>query len=187
MIRPLKQVASYDWVRTRGRCDITEVQRVLIAQNKTLLDYVLRVEKEIGERAWRILSDQAIEKRRGWLNSNLQNLALDGPPPRKAYRLFFEFYLKTDLAEVPIIFEDDKRIVWKSYNFCPTLEACRELGISTRKVCRYNEESLHLFGRAFHPHLRFARNYDYIRPYQDSCMESFYLEGECDEKTVFLF
>jgi len=167
--------------------DITEVQRIEIAQTKTLLDYVLRVEKEMGERAWRILSDQALERRRGWLNSNLQNLALDGPPPRKAYRLFFEFYLKMNLAEVPIIFEDDKRIVWKSYNFCSMLEACKELGIRSRKVCRHSEESLHLLGMALHPHLRFARNYEHIRPYQDSCMESFYLESEYDEKTVFVF
>ena len=174
-------------LRIKGRCEFTEAQRVKIAQTKTLLDYVLRVEKEIGERAWGILSDQTLETRREWLNSNLQNLALDGPPPRNAYRLFFEFYLKIDLAEVPILFEDDTRIVWKSYNFCSMLEACQELGISTRKVCRHSEESLHLFGRAFHPHLRFARNYDHIRPYQDSCMESFYLEGEYDEVTVFVF
>jgi hypothetical protein len=31
--------------------DITEVQRVKIAQTQALLDYVLRVEKEIGETA----------------------------------------------------------------------------------------------------------------------------------------
>jgi hypothetical protein len=167
--------------------DITEVQRVKIAQTKALLDYVLRVEKEIGERAWSILADQTLERRGEWLNSNLQNLALDGPPPRNAYRLFFEFYLKLNLAEVPVVFEDDTRIVWNSYNFCSMLEACQELGISTRKVCRHSEESLHLFGRAFHPHLRFARNYDHIRPYQDSCMEAFYLEGEYDEKNVFVF
>jgi len=174
-------------VGLRGMRAITEVQRVKIAQTKTLLDYVLRVEKEIGETAWSILSDQILERRGEWLNSSLPGLALDGPPPCNAYRLFFEFYLKINLAEVPILFEDDTRIVWKSYNFCSMLEACQELGISTGKVCRHSEESLHLFGRAFHPHLRFARNYDYIRPYQDSCMESFYLESEYDEKTVFVF
>jgi len=166
---------------------MTEVQRVKTAYTKALLDYVLRVEKEIGETAWSILSDQILERRGEWLNSSLPGLALDGPPPCNAYRLFFEFYLKINLAEVPIIFEGDTRIVWKSYNFCSMLEACQELGISTRKVCRHSEESLHLFGRAFHPHLRFARNYEHIRPYQDSCMEAFYLESEYDEKTVFVF
>jgi hypothetical protein len=171
----------------KGGCELTEAQRVKITQTKTLLDYVLRVEREIGERAWSILSDQVLETRRGWLDSNLQNLALDGLPPRNAYRLFFEFYLKVNPAEVPIICEDDTRIIWKSYNFCSMLEACQELGISTRKVCRHSEGSLHLFGRAFHPRLRFARNYEHIRPYQDSCMESFYLENEYDEKTVFVF
>ena len=166
---------------------MTEVQRVKTAYTKALLDYVLRVEKEIGERAWSILSDQALDRRGGWLNSNLQNLALNGPPPRNAYRLFFEFYLKLNLAEVPIVFEDDTRIVWKSYNFCSMLEACKELGISTGKVCRHSEEALHLFGRALHPDLRFARNYEHIRPCQDSCMEAFYLDSEYDEKTVFGF
>ena len=83
--------------------DITQVQRAKIAHTKALLDYVLRVEKEIGERAWSILADQTLERRRGWLDSNLQNLALDGPPPRNAYRLFFEFYLKLNLAEVPVM------------------------------------------------------------------------------------
>jgi hypothetical protein len=174
--RPLPSLAPE--LGAKVGCDITEVQRVKIAQTKALLDYVLRVEKEIGERAWSILSDQVLARRRRWLNSHLQNLAFDGPPPRSAYRLFFEFYLKIDLAEVLVVFEDDARIVWNSYNFCSMLEACRELGISTRKVCRHSEESLHLFGRAFHPDLRFARNYEHIRPYQDSCMEAFYLEGE---------
>jgi hypothetical protein len=45
---------------------MTEIQRVKIAQTKALLDYVLRVEKELGEKAWRILSDQTLERRRGW-------------------------------------------------------------------------------------------------------------------------
>jgi hypothetical protein len=84
--------------------DMTEGQRVKTAYTKALLDYVLRVEKEIGETAWSILSDQTLERRGEWLDSNPQNLALDGPPPRKAYRLFFEFYLKINLAEVPVVF-----------------------------------------------------------------------------------
>ena len=38
--------------------------------------------------------------------------------------------------EVAVVYEDERRIIWHSTNFCPTLEACLRLGLDTRVVCR---------------------------------------------------
>jgi hypothetical protein len=49
------------------------------------------------------------------------------------YRLLLErFQIMPD--EAPVISKTDKQILFHSINFCPTLEACRILGLDTRHV-----------------------------------------------------
>ncbi len=68
---------------------------------------------------------------------------------------------------------NEREIVFHSKNCCPTLEACKILGLDTRKVCRlYNEKSTDALVRQVDSRLRFSRNYERIRPYTDSCEES---------------
>ena len=51
-------------------------------------------------------------------------------------------------------------------------EACRILGLDTRKVCRlYNEGSTNALLRSIDPRLSFTRNYDGLRPRAASCEE----------------
>ncbi|MDH7479529.1 MAG: hypothetical protein QHH02_05920 [Syntrophomonadaceae bacterium] len=72
-----------------------------------------------------------------------------------------------------------ERIVFHSRNHCPSLEACRILGLDTRQICRwiYQRPTEELV-REINPRLRFTRNYDCLRPFADHCEEMFYLEEE---------
>jgi len=91
---------------------------------------------------------------------------------RKAYTLFLIQYLGLSPREVPVVYEDERKIVWRSYNFCPVLEACKQLGIDTREACREAEEKpvQELISR-INPNLKFSRNYEKIRPYEQYCEE----------------
>ncbi len=123
---------------------------------------------------YRQLHAELAAKRLAWWEAHRQDLTLSGPLPRQAYTLFLLDYLRLDPAEVPIVYEDERRIVWRSFNFCPTLAACGRLGLDTREVCRVGTEgSVQELIARLDPRLRFARNYaDGIRPYAAYCEES---------------
>lgn len=78
-----------------------------------------------------------------------------------------------DPREVPVVYEDERTIIWRSVNFCPTLAACCRLGLDTRSVCRAaTEGSVQALIARLDPRLRFSRNYATgIRPYADYCEE----------------
>ena len=57
-------------------------------------------------------------------------------------------------------------------NPCDTLEACRELGLETREVCRaLYEKPVQFLISQLDPELRFVRNYHHIRPEASECEE----------------
>ena len=123
---------------------------------------------------YRLIHEELDRKRRAWWEANRDTLRLDGPPPRQAYTMFLLLYLGLDPEEVPVVYEDERVIVWRSFNFCSMLEACVRLGLDTRQVCREGtEESVqHLIAR-LDPRLRFSRNYaDGIRPHAPYCEET---------------
>ena len=75
-------------------------------------------------------------------------------------------------ADLEIVRETDTEIAWLSKNDCPTLEACQELGLDTRQVCRAAyEKSTQAFLSQIDPQLRFLRSYTEIRPYAPHCLE----------------
>jgi tRNA(adenine34) deaminase len=119
-------------------------------------------------------------KRQAWWEENKETLQLSGPLPRQAYTLFLLRHLGLDPADVPVVYEDERLIVWRSFNFCSTLEACIRLGLDTRQVCRRGtEESVQRLIVRLDPRLRFSRNYvDGIRPYAPYCEESIELLDE---------
>jgi tRNA(Arg) A34 adenosine deaminase TadA len=89
----------------------------------------------------------------------------------QAYRLLLA-RLSISEAEAPVSARDEKRIVFQSRNFCPTLEACRILRLDTRTVCRLcTEEATDRLVKQVDPRLRFRRNYQAMRPHSDSCEE----------------
>jgi tRNA(adenine34) deaminase len=124
-----------------------------------------------------LIHQELDRKRQAWWEANRDALRLEGSLPRQAYTMFLLRHLGLDPAEVPVVHEDERVIVWRSFNFCSTLEACTRMGLDTRQVCREGpEESVqHLIAR-LDPRLRFSRNYaDGIRPYAPYCEESIVL------------
>jgi len=71
-----------------------------------------------------------------------------------------------------------RRLVIRSANFCPTLEACRILGRDTREVCRLlSEGPTTALLRQLHTGLTFRRNSAALRPTTPYCEERIELEG----------
>ena len=92
--------------------------------------------------------------------------------PRVAFEALFFDYMELSEADLPVLTESDTEIVWASRNPCPTLEACRRLGLDTRVVCRgAYEKSAQAFVSLFDPQLRFLRDYEEIRPHAEHCRE----------------
>ena len=119
------------------------------------------------------IHEELDRKRQAWWEANGDTLRLSGPLPRQAYTMFLLLHLGLDPAEVPVVYEDERCIVWRSFNFCSMLEACIRLGLDTRQVCREGtEESVGRLIARLDPRLRFSRNYaDGIRPYAPYCEE----------------
>ncbi len=100
-----------------------------------------------------------------------------GDPLERAYRILLQ---KLGIGEdqAPVVHRDETSIVFHSRNFCPTLEACRILGLDTRRVCRLSsEKSTDALVKLVSPNLKFSRNYQRIRPCADFCEERISYEG----------
>ena len=93
-----------------------------------------------------------------------------------AYRVLLKLLQATE-AECPIVYRNDDKLIFRSKNFCPTLEACKILGLDTRHICKlYNERSPDRLVKEIHPNLKFTRNYEKLRPYFEYCEEMIVLE-----------
>lgn len=125
----------------------------------------------------------SVQRRIAWFEDNkhrfdfISNDLLDS-----AYRLLLtRFDITADQA--PVVFKNDQKIIFHSQNFCPTLEACKILGMDTRFVCRHlNEDATNQLVQQIDPRLRFSRNYEKLRPYSPYCEEMICLYS-CMEKT----
>ncbi len=92
--------------------------------------------------------------------------------PRDAYEALFFTYMGLSPDDIPVVHEDEWEIVWSSRNHCPTLDACKQLGLDTRTVCRgAYEKSTQAFVSRLDPQLRFLRDYTEIRPHSSQCLE----------------
>jgi len=133
---------------------------------------VTRQLHELRHRPFDDLERAAVARRTEWVRNRNPSWGDRRPTPRDVYELFFEEYLGLDLDEVPVVEETDSKIVWRSFNRCPTLEACTRLGLDTREVCRrVYEKSTQAFVAAIDPGLRFGRSYERIRPHAEFCEE----------------
>ena len=142
-----------------------------------LFEYVQVVGNELGKKkAWKLLEQSVTQRRIKWYQSSeLSNI--DGTLVETAYELFFLHYLRIPADKVPIVKKTDSKIVIKSYNFCPTLEACKILGLDTRFVCKNAyERPTQAFFSQIDPKLRFERNYECIRPHSEYCEEIIILD-----------
>jgi tRNA(adenine34) deaminase len=124
----------------------------------------------------RHIEAEVAAKRQRWFEQHhtarAQGPRRQRPAPRAAFEALFFEYLELRAEDLPIVHEDDRQIVWLSRNDCPTLEACQQLGLDTRIVCRQAyEKSTQVFVSCIDPELRFLRDYHEIRPYAPHCRE----------------
>ncbi len=126
------------------------------------------------------LVDLITERRVSWFEENKDAVLLkyDGlPDEEKAYRIILLEYMKINPKHLKMIRMGDGKIRIESHNFCPYLEACKELDLDTRYVCKeIGEPSIQRMCEVINPNLKFRRNYQNIRPYNsDFCEEYFEL------------
>ncbi len=122
------------------------------------------------------LNGDSIRRRTQWFQENKGNFDfITDDLLYSAYRLLLERFHITP-KEAPVILKTDQEIVFHSMNFCPTLEACKILGLDTRYVCqRVNETSTDALLKQIDGRLNFTRNYDKLRPYTEYCEEMIYI------------
>jgi tRNA(adenine34) deaminase len=118
------------------------------------------------------LNADSIYRRVKWFQENHEKFGfINDDILNSGYRLLLTRFGITE-NEAPIIKRSDKKIVFHSRNFCPTLEACKILEIDTRKICkRINENSTDILIKQIDSQLSFSRNYEKLRPYTDYCEE----------------
>ena len=144
-----------------------------------LFQAVLSIADETGlDEALQYLERCRIEKRLSWLDKNLEHLEKTGNPLDDGYRIFYQVYLGLSTPEDGEIIErTDTRMLTRWWNRCPTLEACKKLGLDTREVCRKAQHKpVQVFLSRIDPRLRFERDYDRLRPHGPYCEEIISLE-----------
>ena len=118
------------------------------------------------------------ERRLAWFDAHAAEFRPSGKPLVDGYALFYERYLGLVVPhDGEIVSATEARLVTRWWNPCPTLEACRQLGLDTREVCQavYHRPVQALLKR-LDPRLRFLRNYAALRPHTHYCEEIIALE-----------
>ncbi len=119
----------------------------------------------------RTIEREVAEKRINWFNQTV-HVRQEKPSPRTAYELLFFEYMSLSREDLQVVSESMNEIIWLSKNDCPTLAACKHLGLDTRQICRgAYEKSTQALVSKLDPQLRFLRSYEEIRPYADHCRE----------------
>lgn len=123
------------------------------------------------------LANALVKKRAGWLKERLEDLLIkyEGlPPEEQAFHIIYDDYMRINPADVKMARVAPGKIRIESYNFCPYLQACSQLGLDTRVVCKeIGEPSFQEMAKIIHPNLIFSRDYEHIRPYNGSFCEEF--------------
>jgi tRNA(adenine34) deaminase len=133
--------------------------------------------RNAGDRILNELNADSVLRRTKWFRENRNSFDfISQDLLDSAYRLLLERFGVTP-DEMPVVQKTEKNIVFHSMNFCPTLEACRILGLDTRNICRkLNEQSTDALLKQIDKRLGFSRNYDKLRPYSEYCEEMISLE-----------
>ena len=161
---------------SRAKADIQVVKGLMSAECSILYDRSVRAEirklRGASDDQLLIFNKDSTEKRRRWFEE--EHLEIEGVgdnPLLKAYQVLLKkLGIKED--EAPIIRRNDKEIVFRSMNSCPTLEACKVLGLEPRKICKlYNEGATDALVKLIDPRLEFSRNYARMRPEYEYCEE----------------
>jgi hypothetical protein len=149
------------------------------AEQEKLIQREIERLQGADEAALDALNEDSVLRRTAWFNEHRAEFDfLSGDPLEAGYRLLLARFGITP-EQAPVVERTERRIVFHSKNFCPTLEACRRLGLDTRFVCkRLNERATDALIKLVDPRLTFSRNYEQLRPYAPYCEETITLEGE---------
>ena len=121
------------------------------------------------------LAENIKRKRLHWFKQQKIKLNSDNILDQ-AYQLFLN-KLGIEADQAPIVDRRKNKFVIHSKNFCPTLEACKILGLDTRDICRQlTEAPMQALLQQLDPRLRFTRNYNALRPYTPYCEEMILLD-----------
>ena len=145
-----------------------------VGDTTRLFETILSLSRETSlELALECLERCVTEKRLAWLDANLARLERTASPLLDGYRLFYQVYLGISApADGAIVEQDERCMVMRWWNPCPTLAACQKLGLDTRQVCRLAyHRPVQAFLSRIDPRLRFERNYAALRPYTPYCEE----------------
>ncbi|MEM1816947.1 MAG: hypothetical protein QW432_06195 [Desulfurococcaceae archaeon] len=87
-------------------------------------------------------------------------------------QLFYYDFLRLKPEHVEVIKLTDSELVTISRNPCPILRLTLLLGLDTKFTCKVISETVCKYVlRQLDPNLVFERDYSYIRPYRDGCLE----------------
>jgi len=167
----------------RSGTEIQVIRDLLKEQCRLLYDQDVRKEiKRLRTHSSKDLerfNSESTRKRTKWFKDNKGQFDfLTSNPVESAYQLLLHRFGIGE-EEAPIVERNNRKVVFHSQNFCPTLEACKILGLDTRIMCRaYNEQSTDALVKQINPNLRFDRNYSKLRPYSEFCEEMIILESE---------
>lgn len=149
-------------------------------EQKAINEKIGRLRK-VKEGIWtpKYLADLIARRRVNWISRNLDRMLekYDGLGLDEiAYRALLFDHMRVNPKHSKMIRVSPTKIETQASNFCPYLEACGQLELDTRSVCKeIGELSIQEFCRVISPNLKFGRNYDNIRPYTDFCEEYFEL------------
>jgi ferredoxin len=121
---------------------------------------------------WTRMHVSRAERYISWYEKNKNSLTLQGTDVREAYTLYITEYMGLTPREAPIVYEDEKKIIFRVDIECSILEACRRAGFDTREVCEKGlEKCVQMLIEKINPELRFSRNYERIKPHAEYCEE----------------
>lgn len=154
-----------------------------ILQDECALLYNESVRKEImklrnvSKDQLRKYNKESAKERLKWFHSDVSLHGISSQDNKEAaYQLLMKRFNLTE-DQAPIVHRDKNKIVFHSKNFCPTLEACNILELDTRKICKfYNEHATDILIKQIDPKLKFARNYEKLRPNTGYCEEMIIME-----------
>jgi hypothetical protein len=137
--------------------------------------------QNVTQQGLRDIEKEVLHRRLEWFRENGKVIQkLECTDLVKAYEMIL-MKIGIERADAPIVEGSKSRIIFHSKNFCPSLEACKILGLDTKVICRaVFEKPTEKFIQRLNPQLRFSRNYNHIRPYAPYCEEFIILARGCE-------
>ncbi len=111
--------------------------------------------------------------------------------PRKAenmediLKLFYYGFLRLRKEDVEVVKLTDNELITISRNPCPILNLTLKLNLDTKYTCKLISETVCKYVlKQVNPKLQFKRDYGYIRPYKNGCLEKIYLQTQSQKSQI---